>query len=549
MNEYTHLVYKILNAGKTKHNRTGIDTLAIPHYHFEFDMSEGHFPLLTTRKLFLKPILIELEGFLRGITSKRWYEERGCKYWSYWCNPQQCPYTKDYPFYEELKKEWQRKNPDLGPMGYGYNWRNFNKPHKPIPFIWTDKDKIIIVNQFATDKLVGQEFDGKYGKYTVIDSHKDKYKNTRFSVKFNDTGYITNRVNRQQVLSKNIFDPYHPNIGGVAAVGEYDWIPIDKEKKNKLMNQWRQMIHRCYDEKNHAYSLYGGNNVYVCNRWLVFEYFLLDIQEIEGWENKLQNWRSYQLDKDILGYNHYSKETCLWVTISDNTNCTSQNYRFDCISPAGIEYKNVVGLSRFCRKYNLKVKNVEASIREGCNTHRGWKFTRKQNLKQQTKENYVDQLKTILTTLKNNPNDRRMVCSAWNPNQTHMMALPACITQWDVCVIDGSLNLSWSQRSTDTVLGLPSDLASMAVLMLLLCKHSGLKPGMLSGFLNDVHIYVNHLDGVKEQLSRERRTLPHLEITKDKPFADVGELVHWTYEDVLLTDYNPHSKIEFPIAV
>src|SRR3989339_695804 len=120
----------------------------------------------------------------------------------------------------------------------------------------------------------------------------------------------------------------------------------------------------------------------------------------------------------------------------------------------------------------------------------------------------IDQIKNIVEILKANPRDRRMIVSAWNPQQFNEMALPPCHYAFQITVIDGKLNLLWNQRSVDTMLGLPFNIASYAILLHLLAKESGLKEGKLVGFLADVHIYENHVDGAKEQLSRDPEKFP-----------------------------------------
>lgn len=117
--EYFRLINTVLTNGKRKTNRTGIDTISVFGAMVQFDMSEG-FPLLTTRKLPFKSTKVELEGFIKGITDKKWYQERGCRYWDEWCNPQKVAYGHS----EETKSKMKEES-DLGKI-YGYQWRNFN---------------------------------------------------------------------------------------------------------------------------------------------------------------------------------------------------------------------------------------------------------------------------------------------------------------------------------------------------------------------------------------------------------------------------------------
>jgi len=164
-----------------------------------------------------------------------------------------------------------------------------------------------------------------------------------------------------------------------------------------------------------------------------------------------------------------------------------------------------------------------------------------------------DQLKTIVDMLKTNPNDRRMVCSAWNPVQMNRMALPPCHFAWNLVHINGVLNLCWIQRSCDLMLGVPFNIASYALLLLLLCKESGMKPGNLTGVLVDCHIYENHLDAAKTQLERRTYPLPSVEIpdiiTLDDKTEQPFSIFNWTHKNFTLNDYTYWPTIKMDIAV
>ena len=262
---------------------------------FRHDMSEG-FPLLTTKKMPLKTIAVELEGFIKGITSKKWYQERGCKIWNEWANPKQVKLNMakwGYLFDDkDGQKEVMRETDDLGPI-YGYQWGNFNK---------------------------------------------------------------------------------------------------------------------CYDEYD-----------------------------------------------------------------------------------------------------------------DGCLTK-------------------YDQFKGICEKLRKNPYDRRMVVSAWNPIQISRMALPPCHFAWNIVVYNNKLNLIWHQRSCDLMLGVPFNVASYGLLLLLLAKHASLEPGELVGTLNDCHIYIDQVENAKKQLLRTPRTLPSIHIQTD-------DIFQWTSEDIQLEGYNPHPSLQFELTV
>ncbi len=157
----------------------------------------------------------------------------------------------------------------------------------------------------------------------------------------------------------------------------------------------------------------------------------------------------------------------------------------------------------------------------------------------------VDQLARIVDTLKKNPNDRRMMVTAWNPLDLPKMGLPPCHHTWQVTVINGALNLLWMQRSVDTMLGLPFNIASYGLLLHLLAKESGLAEGKLIGQLGDVHIYENHLEGTKEFLTRDPEKYPLPRVITD-PFTS---LFDWEATHSRLEGYEAYPKIEFPIAV
>lgn len=288
MKSYLDIVRHILDNGERKENRTGVDAITVAGVMFEHDMAQG-FPLLTTKKMPFKTIRVELEFFLKGLTDKKWLQERRCTIWDEWANPKKAPYGHD-----DAARARMRAERDLGPV-YGFQWRHFDAPYE----------------NFDTD--------------------------------------------------------------------------------------------------------YSGKG--------------------------------------------------------------------------------------------------------------------------------IDQIAKVVDTLKKNPGDRRMIVVAWNPKALPEQALPPCHYGFQVTVINGKLNLLWNQRSVDTMLGLPFNIASYATLLHLLAKESGLKEGRLIGFLADTHIYVNHVDGAKEQLSRMPKPLPKI-VTE--PFTSIFD---WTGEHTRLEGYEPGEKIEFPIAV
>ncbi len=157
----------------------------------------------------------------------------------------------------------------------------------------------------------------------------------------------------------------------------------------------------------------------------------------------------------------------------------------------------------------------------------------------------VDQLKYVIEKLKSDPTDRRMLVSAWNPLSMPKMALPPCHYAFQVIVVGKKLSLVWNQRSIDTMLGLPFNIASYAILLHLLAKEAGFQEGRLVGFLGDTHIYENHVEGAKEQISRDpdKFSLPRIETENFK------SIFEWNHEDTKVAGYESYPKIPFKIAV
>ena len=138
---------------------------------------------------------------------------------------------------------------------------------------------------------------------------------------------------------------------------------------------------------------------------------------------------------------------------------------------------------------------------------------------------------------------RRMICSGWNPEILGDMALPPCHVSWQVTVINGKLNLMWYQRSVDFCCGLPANIASYALLLHLLAKEAGLKEGVLTGFLADLHIYEFHLTNLKEQLTRTAPAGPTIDT------VGFTSVLDWSADQTVLKDYAPLDKLSFGIAV
>jgi thymidylate synthase len=350
MKAYLDIVQKVLDTGRWKSpvrknvatNKWeavdgGVRTLACANVLFSHDMKDG-FPLLTTKRVAWKSIRVELEGFIKGITSKKWYKDRGCKIWNEWCNPDKVPLFID----------------DNGKPVYHSDCMGYPTGTPPYCFDEEYVEKCIL-----------------HGKFRKPSNDERK----KFQLEEEDLGPI------------------------------YGF-------------QWRR-FGQCYDENDN------------------------------GWAAEKES----QVAHD------------------------------------------------------------------------------------------ADQLATIVHTLNNNPMDRRMVCSAWNPLQVRKMALPPCHWGWNVTVIGDELHMIFHMRSVDTFLGMPFNIASYALLLELLAKNSGFKAGNLTGTFADCHIYENSIPACQEQLSRTPKTLPTLVL------PDIPDLFNWSYDQSSLTNYDPAEPIKVKVVV
>lgn len=156
---------------------------------------------------------------------------------------------------------------------------------------------------------------------------------------------------------------------------------------------------------------------------------------------------------------------------------------------------------------------------------------------------HIDQIKHVIDTIKRNPSSRRMIVSAWNVADVESMALPPCHTMFQFFVAEGKLSCQLYQRSADTFLGVPFNIASYALLVMMIAKECGLEAGEFIHTLGDAHLYLNHLEQADEQLRREPRPLPRMRLN-----AEVKSIFDYRYEDFTLEGYDPHPTIKAPLS-
>jgi len=156
----------------------------------------------------------------------------------------------------------------------------------------------------------------------------------------------------------------------------------------------------------------------------------------------------------------------------------------------------------------------------------------------------IDQVKTTVSSLKNNPDSRRHIISAWNVGELDKMALPPCHILFQFYVADGKLSCQLYQRSCDIFLGIPFNIASYSLLTMMMAQVTGYRPGEFIHTLGDAHIYLNHIEQVRLQLTREPRPLPRMTLN-----SEAKDIMDFRYEDFTLTGYDPHPAIKGEISV
>jgi thymidylate synthase len=157
---------------------------------------------------------------------------------------------------------------------------------------------------------------------------------------------------------------------------------------------------------------------------------------------------------------------------------------------------------------------------------------------------HIDQISEVVRQIRETPDSRRMIVSAWNVGQLPAMHLPPCHAFFQFYVADGRLSLQLYQRSADTFLGVPFNIASYSLLLLMMAQVTGLQPGEFVHTLGDTHLYTNHLEQARLQLQREPRQLPTMKLN-----PDVKSIFDFTYEDFTLEGYDPHPHIAATVAV
>ena len=517
MQQLHELYQKVLNEGTFSPDRTGTGTYKLIGQTMRFDLQKG-FPAPTTKRLAWKAMTSELLWFLEGSQDERRLCEilhgtRDVSKHTIWTD--NC--------LARAKVDPNRFNgTNVGNM-YGLNWRQ--QPCTPHGYTFIERKTY---EDNYEEEHVQPECTKLYSTVKVIDSNTcGKYEvigkvNKKTLIKFIETGSYK-LVDRP---IKAIKDFFKPSIEGVGYLG-FD-IP-NTITARKLYQVWKDMIIRVYNpRKNHiSYS-----EVSVCKRWHNFENFYNDSFSIWGFQEYVDSNYTYQLDKDYYGSKIYSPETSIFISPDLNKKLNGGGYGFKVYLFDGKVFYSRTDLQDYrglSRKANLP-DNLE--ILE--DTHD--MVVRPIIM--------IDQLARIIDLIKNDQNSRRMVITAWNSRDVETAALGMCHPLVQFFVIDGKLSCSFYMRSSDTFLGLPFNISSYALLTHMIASMTGLSVGELIYSGGDCHIYSNHVEQVKEQLSRTPKKLPTLVL--DTSITDIDG---FSMDSFKLENYNPDATIKAPMAV
>ena len=295
------------------------------------------------------------------------------------------------------------------------------------------------------------------------------------------------------------------------------------DSNKRLYDLWVNLIRQCYDPTHYNYYLYGNQNYTVNSQWLTFSNFEKTISTVPGYAQ----WSRHKplvLSSDYYGSTVFSPDTTVFLERNDNSILSDTILEVN-----GDKFADYGELIR-----SGKYDDYPASSIKSITARDGYVWRRRR---------YIDQLSQVIEQIKNNPDSRRLLVNSWNVSELENMALPPCHLLFQFYVADGKLSCQLYQRSADMFLGVPFNIASYSLLTHMIAQQAGLEVGEFVWTGGDCHIYTNHIAQVKEQLSREARPYPQLELNHRNSIYD------YTINDAQVVGYDPHPTIKAPVSV
>ena len=538
--EYLDCLKFVYEKGTDKSDRTGTGTRSYFGYQMRFDLRKN-FPALTTKKLFFKGVVHELLWMLSGNTNIEYLTENGVKIWNEWA-------TEDGDLSSVYGAQWRRwkASPSAGSCATLIKDRTHDHDDSPYFNTFTK------MSFESSDDYIGKKFKNKAGdQFTVIKKINSDSKNSRYIIQFDNLGVT--EASRPSIKNKTVKNPYKNTVCNIACIG----LPPKRSYHKKSYDMWRNMIARCYDKNHPQYCFYGGSGVGVSNRWKCFENFILDLPRIPGFEDWLLDPGSFSLDKDYFNSNCYSSKTCVFLDKEYNIGLSN----FTPVEYNGMIFESIKSLSSHLDKNSKRISEHYLGKRQIDGVDKIYPYNPPVGFSVR-REMYVDQIQRVVNDLKENPDSRRHIVTAWNPSvlpdtsispaknaEMGKQALPPCHAFFQFYSAerpDGKRELSCQlyQRSADLFLGVPFNIASYSLLTQMIAQVTNHEVGDFVYTLGDAHIYSNHFLQVEEQLGRTPMAPPRLELN-----MKINNINDFSYEDIKLIDYNSHSSIKAPISV
>lgn len=525
MYQYLNLITDILEHGVEQADRTATGTLSVFGRQLRFDLAQG-FPLVTTKRLHVKSIIHELLFFLSAASNIQYLQEHGVSIW----NP------------------WADEDNSIG-KAYGYQWRAWEGSPQPLKITPRRRLKpkthfnylqfpLEVPDKSNSDTLIGRTFDSHCcGQFRVLAGDNHGYR-----IQFLTTGYQLPGISHEQMRQGSVTDIYYPIEYGVGFVGEQ---AIKTALDNQLYQCWRELLARCYHPKHPQYHHHLQEQAFVEPRWFNFSHFYADAKSLPNWGLFINDPHHYQLSKDYYHSNCYSAQSCVWLSQA-HVNFYKNNIlgAFKVFGTAHSKPFIELSPAVIAENYQLDINDIKAALKGQKSSVNGFRFEPLVDGDLYRYPLAIDQISQLIDGIQTQPYSRRHIVSAWNVAHLEAMALPPCHLLMQFYVAHNKLSCQLYMRSADVGIGLPFNIASYALLTLMIAQVCNLAVGELIVTLGDAHIYRNHIQALKIQQQRQPYELPTMKLNKT-----IKDIFSFKYNDFTLENYQAHPHIKMPVAV